>query len=149
MKLESTNSETLGYSGLVTITKISSSGEKEVYEFKNRVVDSGLQVLMNRFLTCTGSAPTDMIIGTGTVPVTSLDVSLTSLASSATPITSTILGNTIEFQGSWPAGLGTGAITEAGIMCGGALFARTVFPVVNKLPLDELFISWVITFAAV
>jgi uncharacterized membrane protein (DUF441 family) len=148
MKTNSEVTETLRQTGDVIITKVSPDGTKETYEFKNRVVDSGLTLLITRFINGTGIAPTNIMIGTGTVPVASSDVNVTALASSL--ISSTIVtGNTVEFRASWGAGNGVGAVTEAGIFCGGALFARTVFPVVNKLPLDELYISWIITFSAV
>jgi hypothetical protein len=134
--------------GDVKITKVKPDGTYERYEFKNRVVDSGLTILINRFITGAGVGPTNIVIGTGTVPTTPLDVSVTALASSL--ITSSVVtGNILEFQAGWGPGVGTGAITEAGIFCGGTLFARTVFPEVNKLPLDELYISWTITFSAV
>lgn len=148
MKTTSSVSELLKPTGDVIITKVSPDGTKETYEFKNRVVDSGLTILINRFINGTGIAPTNIMIGTGTAPVLASDVAVTTLASSL--ISNTIItGNTVEFQASWLAGVGTGAVTEAGIFCGGAIFARTVFPVVNKLPLDELYISWIITFSAV
>jgi hypothetical protein len=148
MNLNSQISETLKPTGRVKITKISAGGTPEVYEFENRVVDSGLQILITRLLTGAGTGPTSIVIGTGTVPTTAADTSVTALASSL--MTSTVVtGNTIEFQAGWAQGVGTGAVTEAGIYCGATLFARTVFPVVNKLALDELYISWIITFSAV
>ncbi len=148
MKTNSHVAETLKQTGDVIITKVSPNGTKEIYEFKNRVVDSGLNMLINRFITGVGIAPTNIMIGSGTATVLASDINITALASSV--ISSTIVsGNTVEFQADWGPGVGTGAVTEAGIFCGGALFARTVFPVVNKLPLDELYISWIITFSAV
>ena len=148
MKTNSNITETLKHTGDVIITKVSPDGTKETYEFKNRVVDSGLTLLINKFITGAGLAPTNINIGTGVLPETATDVSVTTLASAI--ISATIVsGNTVEFQASWPAGVGTGAVTEAGIFCAASLFARTVFPVVNKLPLDELYISWIITFSAV
>jgi hypothetical protein len=148
MKTNSHVTETLKQTGDVIVTKVSPDGTKQTYEFKNRVVDSGLTLLINKFITGAGVAPTNITIGTGTAAVTATDVSTTTLASAV--ISATIVsGNTVEFQADWPAGVGTGAVTEAGIFCSGTLFARTVFPVVNKLPLDELYISWIITFSAV
>jgi hypothetical protein len=148
MKTNSQVTETLKQTGDVIITRVSADGTKQTYEFKNRVVDAGIGMLINRFISGAGSAPTNIMIGSGTSPVIASDINVTTLAS--TPISATIVaGNTVEFQADWGPGVGTGAVTEAGIFCGGALFARTVFPVVNKLPLDELYISWIITFSAV
>jgi hypothetical protein len=45
-------------------------------------------------------------------------------------------------------GVGTGAISEAGIFnasSGGTMLCRTVFPVVNKQASDTIAITWTIT----
>lgn len=56
--------------------------------------------------------------------------------------------NTVTGAAMFPAGVGTGAITEAGIFNDGAsgvMLCRTVFPVVNKLAADSIAITWTIT----
>ena len=49
---------------------------------------------------------------------------------------------------TFPAGTGTGAITEAGIFnagSAGTMLCRTTFPVVNKAAGDSIAITWIIT----
>ena len=64
-------------------------------------------------------------------------------------LTSTnVTNNAVAYVGSFPAGTGTGAITEAGILSassGGTLLCRTVFSVINKASGDTLGITWTIT----
>jgi len=56
--------------------------------------------------------------------------------------------NTVTATATFPAGTGTGAITEAGILnaaSAGTLLCRTTFPVVNKAAGDSIAITWVVT----
>ena len=146
--MKSNVTETLKYRGDVTIKRVTAEGEVETYEFRNRVVDAGVQLVINRLLFGAGIAPDNIGIGTGLAAVTGADTNLQN-ALVLQPITATnVTGTSVEFQATFPPGVGTGAITEAGIFAG-TLFARTVFPVVNKLALDEFIISWVVTFSAV
>jgi hypothetical protein len=51
---------------------------------------------------------------------------------------------------TFPAGTGTGAITEAGILnaaSAGILLCRTTFSVINKGAADTLGITWTVTVA--
>ena len=52
------------------------------------------------------------------------------------------------YVGTFPAGTGTGAVTEAGILnasSGGTLLCRTEFNVVNKGASDAMTITWTVT----
>ena len=52
------------------------------------------------------------------------------------------------YVATFPAGTGTGAITEAGILnasSSGTLLCRTVFSVINKGAADTLGITWTVT----
>jgi hypothetical protein len=56
--------------------------------------------------------------------------------------------NTITYVATFPAGTGTGGVTEAGIFnasSAGTLLCRTVFPVVNKQSGDSMTITWTVT----
>ena len=58
--------------------------------------------------------------------------------------------NTITYVATFPAGTGTGAITEAGILNAGAtgnMLCRTVFGVVTKASGDTVVITWNVTVA--
>ena len=56
--------------------------------------------------------------------------------------------NTITYTATFPAGTGTGAITEAAVLnasSSGTMLCRTTFPVVNKAAGDTIAVTWVVT----
>ena len=56
--------------------------------------------------------------------------------------------NTVIYSAGFGLGVGTGAITEAGIFnaaSSGTMLCRTVFSVINKGILDSMVITWTIT----
>ena len=58
--------------------------------------------------------------------------------------------NTITYVATFPAGTGTGSITEAGILNAGStgnMLCRTVFGVVTKASGDTVVITWNVTVA--
>ncbi|MFV2058029.1 MAG: hypothetical protein ACC707_16310 [Thiohalomonadales bacterium] len=86
-----------------------------------------------------------MACGTGsTSPVvgnTTLETELARVALSTT----TVAAATTTYAATFPAGTGTGALTELGILnavSAGTLLARVTFAVVNKLAADTLAINW-------
>ena len=58
--------------------------------------------------------------------------------------------NTITYVATFPAGTGTGALTEAGILNAastGNMLCRTVFGIVTKTSSDTVIITWNVTVA--
>jgi hypothetical protein len=56
--------------------------------------------------------------------------------------------NTIVYTASFPAGTGTGALTEAAVLnasSSGTMLCRTVFSTVNKGADDSVTITWTVT----
>lgn len=148
--MEFQQNEDLQATGQVLIQLLDAAGKvKEEHKVKNLVVSAGKTYIAARMQ---GSAiPTVMgfmAIGTGTatpaVANTTLGVeagrvALASFSSSSNQVTATA---------TFPAGTGTGAITEAGIFnanSGGTMLCRTTFPVVNKAAGDSIAITWVVT----
>jgi hypothetical protein len=92
-----------------------------------------------------------MAIGTGTPSATALGTELDRNA-----LTSKTQGtggddNDVIYVGTWVAGDGTGAITEAGIFNAaavGTMFVSASFSVINKAAADSLVITWTVTFGA-
>tara|TARA_R110000782_G_scaffold33221_21_gene80410 strand:- start:440 stop:898 length:459 start_codon:yes stop_codon:yes gene_type:complete len=126
----------------------------EFYDFRNLVVDSGIEFMLFSMIDASRpSGMNGMAIGEGTTAVVAGDTALETELGRTTITTSTVNSatNSIEFQATFSAGVGTGALTEAGIFnsdsSGGTMLCRTVFPVINKLAADEVTISWVITLA--
>jgi hypothetical protein len=148
--MEFQQNEDLQATGQVLIQLLDAAGNvKEEHKVKNLVVSAGKTYIAARMQ---GSAiPTVMgfmAIGTGTatpaVANTTLGVeagrvALASFSSSSNQVTATA---------TFPAGTGTGAITEAGIFnanSAGTMLCRTTFPVVNKAAGDSIAITWVVT----
>ncbi|OUU19709.1 MAG: hypothetical protein CBB97_18975 [Candidatus Endolissoclinum sp. TMED37] len=138
-------------SGQVHLQVISPNGElKEERKIKNLVVDDGLDYIASRMKDATATAMSHMEVGTGTTSPVAGDTTLeTAIVGSRVALTSTtVTSNAIEYIGDFPAGTGTGAITEAGIFnasSAGTLLCRTTFAVVNKGAADTLKITWTVT----
>lgn len=124
---------------------------KQTLDIPNLVVLVGRQFIAARMKT-TGQPVemTHMSIGSGTVAPASGDTTLgTELGRVANTIAGgTVSSNTIQYSATFPAGTGTGAITEAGIFnaaSAGTMLARTTFAVVNKGVADSISITWTVT----
>ena len=67
-------------------------------------------------------------------------------------LTSTVAtNNAVAFVATFGAGVGTGAVTEAGLFnasTAGVMLCRTVFGVVNKEAADTMSITWTVTIGA-
>lgn len=139
--------------GTLTLTLIGPDGEiKEQFE-DNLVVNTGLAYIASRLKDATATAMSHMAVGTGTTAAAATQTALvTELArvalTSTTIVTTTVTNDAIQYVATFPAGTGTGAITEAGLFNAaslGTMLSRTVFSVINKGALDALTITWKIT----
>lgn len=122
----------------------------ETKEIKNLVVTTGLNYIASRIKDATATAMTHMAVGTGATAATLGDTTLgAEVGSSRTALTSTTVStNTIQYACTFGAGVGTGALTEAGVFnaaSAGTMLCRTVFSAINKAPGDSLTITWTIT----
>ena len=116
----------------------------------NLVVNAGLAYIASRMKDATATAMSHMEVGTNNTAAAAGNTALGAAISSArVALTSTIVSaNAIEYIGDFPAGTGTGAVVEAGVLnasSGGTLLCRTVFSVVNKGADDTLKITWTVT----
>ena len=123
---------------------------KQEEEIKNLVVTVGKNFIASRMKDATATAMTHMEVGTGTTAAAVGDTALqTAVASSRVTLTSTtVTTNNVAYVASFPAGTGTGALTEAGLFnasTAGTLLCRTVFSVINKGAADTLGITWTVT----
>lgn len=118
---------------------------------KNLVVTTGLNHIADRLgESSPATRMSHMEVGTGTTAPAAGNTALeTAIASSRVALTSqTVSTNTVEYVGDFPAGTGTGAVTEAGVFnasSGGTMLCRTTFSVVNKGAADTLKITWTLT----
>lgn len=102
----------------------------------SRMKDTGIPVQMSHM--AVGSGTVDPVVGDTTLGSELGRVSLTTAGG-------TVSNNEVTYSATFPAGTGTGAITEAGIFnagSGGTMLCRTEFAVVNKGANDTVAISW-------
>lgn len=117
-------------------------------EVDNLVVTAGKQFVATRMVGTAAGVMSHMAVGTSATAADAANVTLgTELARVA--LTSGVQsGVTAVYTATFPAGTGTGAITEAGVFnasSSGTMLARTVFSVVNKGVSDSLTITWTVT----
>lgn len=148
----SMNEQILHVSGQVEITLYGADGQvKDHRSVHNMVVATGREIIAS-LLVGDGvhTKPSKMQIGTGTRTPDLTDVAL------ATPIANSKINldngfgsrtnNSVTYTATFNPGVGSGAITEAGIMNDNStLLNRTTFAVVNKAAADTLTINWTVT----
>lgn len=119
---------------------------KEEHDFKNLVVDAGKAFVINALI-ASSTSPFDYIaIGEGTTIPSSVNTSLETELTRTT-FSSTTTTSSVTMTAVFAPGVGTGAITEAGIfnaVSGGTMLSRTTFDVVTKTASDQLSIIWTI-----
>lgn len=123
---------------------------KQEEEVKNLVVTVGKNFIASRMKDTTDTAMSHMEVGTGSTAAAVGNTALeTPVASSRVSLTSTtVTTNSVAYVATFPAGTGTGALTEAGIFnasSSGTMLCRTVFSVINKGAADTLGITWTVT----
>ena len=117
---------------------------------KNLVVNVGKSFIASRMAGNASAVMGWMAVGTNNTAPSATDTTLnTELARVATTVSGgTPSGNTVQYVGVYPAGVATGALTEAGIFnasSAGTMLSRTTYSVINKGASDEMTITWVIT----
>lgn len=147
MKLNNTIKAT----GELSIVVTGSNGEiKQNLHVPNLVVTVGKQYIASRMASATASVMSHMAIGSGTVIPVDGDTTLGSeLGRVGTPLfIFEAASNVVTATATFGEGVGTGAVTEAGIfnnVTNGTMLCRTVFPIVNKGEDDTIAITWTIT----
>lgn len=124
---------------------------KVVREVDNLVTTAGKGFVAASVLKTTSNSPaamTHMAIGSGTTnPVvgdTAIETQLARVALTSSAVSAAV----VTYVGTFPAGTGTGAATEAGILnasSGGTLLCRVEYDVVNKGASDSMTITWTLT----
>ena len=131
----------------LTVTNPEGNVTQEVV-VPNLVVTVGKNFIASRIKDATATAMSHMAIGSGTTAAAAGDTTLGTELGRVALTSTTVTANAVAYVATFPAGTGTGAITEAGIFnaaSSGTLLCRTTFPVVNKASGDSIAITWVIT----
>lgn len=143
--------ENLKANGQLHVVLTGADGQvKEDHLLKNLVVNNGLNFIVSRMKEATATVMSHMTLGTGTTTPIGGDTTLEAeIAGARVALTSTtVAANQITYVATFPAGIGTGAVTEAGVLnaaSGGAMLCHTVFPVVNKQIGDSMTVTWTVT----
>lgn len=121
---------------------------KQEFTVPNLVVDSGLDFIASRMQGVTDAVMSHMAVGTGTTAADAADTTLETEAARVALFATTVTDNAVAYVATYPAGTGTGALTEAGIFndaTAGEMLCRTVFSVINKGAADSMTVTWTVT----
>lgn len=135
--------------GMLRVVVIGPDGQVKTDEiFKNLVVNVGKDFVASRMVAASATVMSHMAIGSGTAAPAAGDTTLSSELGRVTLASSSAAGAVVTYTASFPAGTGTGAVTEAGIFnagVAGTMLCRTVFSVVNKGANDSMSVTWTVT----
>jgi hypothetical protein len=144
--------EKIKITGHVDIVVTDKDGSiKETRSVKNLVLTTGKTFIAASMLKTTTNSPvamSHMAIGSGTTAAAIGNTAMETQLARVSLATATSSGAVVTYTASFPAGTGTGAVTEAGIFnnsSGGDMLCRTVFSVVNKGTDDAMSITWTVT----
>lgn len=146
--------ESIKVTGKLSIVVRDESGAvKDQRDVNNLVVTTGKTFIASSLLKTTTNSPaamSHMAVGTGATAAAAGDTALgAEIAASRTALgTATSSGAVVTYAATFAAGVGTGAVTEAGIFnasSAGTMMCRTVFSVVNKGANDSMTITWTVT----
>lgn len=119
-----------------------------VREIDNLVVTAGKTWVAARMVAAAVAVMSHMAIGTTNTAAAIGDTALVAEAARVALTSGTSSAAVATYVATFPAGTGTGAIVEAGILnsgSGGTLLCRTVFSVINKGASDAMTITWTVT----
>ena len=141
--------EVLNLKGHLEIVLFGEDGiEKDRRSVDNLVTTAGKVFIASRMDGTSSGVMSHMAVGTGGTAANIADTALGSDSARVAEDSSTPSSATIVYVATFPAGTGTAALTEAGVLnasSGGTLLCRTVFSVINKGASDSLAITWTIT----
>lgn len=141
--------DTIKMTGDLKIVLTDENGQiKHEQEVKNLVVTVGKNLIASRLKDTTDAAMTHMAIGSGTTAAANGDTTLGTELGRVSLTSTTVTNNNVAYVATFPAGTGTGAVTEAGLFnagSSGTMLCRTVFSVINKGAADTLGITWTVT----
>lgn len=121
---------------------------KESTTVPNLVVTVGKTFIASRMVGTSANTMSHMAIGTSSTAPAAADTTLGAEAGRVTLTSATSSTNVVSFAATFGAGVGTGAVVEAGILNAstvGTLLCRTTFAVINKGANDTLTINWNVT----
>lgn len=143
--------ESVNIKGNLEVILLDESGKQKDYrQVNNLVVAVGKDVIASRLVGNALAVMSHMAVGSSTTAAATSQTALGTELGRVALDSTTRASNTITYVATFPAGTGTGSITEAGILNAGAtgnMLCRTVFGVVTKASGDTVVITWNVTVA--
>ena len=143
--------ESVNVKGNLEVILLDETGKQKDYrKVNNLVVAVGKDVIASRLVGNSLAVMSHMAVGSSTTPAATSQTALGTELGRVSLDSTSRASNTITYVATFPAGTGTGAITEAGILNAGAtgnMLCRTVFGVVTKASGDTVVITWNVTVA--
>ena len=127
--------------------KIHLNGEL-VQDIENLVVTAGKGFVASRMSGTSAGVMSHMAVGTSTTSASAGQTALVSESARVALASTSVSSAVVTYTATFPAGTGTAALTEAGILnasSSGTMLCRTVFSVVNKGSADAMTITWTVT----
>lgn len=143
-----TNEKVVATGALKIVVRGEDGAIKQEQEIKNLVVNAGLGYIASRMKDTTQGAMSHMAVGSGTAAAAGANTELGTELGRVALTSTTVTTNAVAYVATFGAGVGTGAVTEAGIFnaaSSGTMLCRTVFSVVNKEAGDTMSITWTVT----
>ena len=138
--------------GTIQVDLIASDGQiKETRTVQNIIANTGRALIIDRLQAASPAAPDYIAIGTGAVAAAAADTTLGTEVARAQGTLSQPDAYTDRCVYTFPAGTGTGTISEAGRLnaaAAGTLVGRQTFTGVVKTASDSLQITYDLTYAS-
>jgi hypothetical protein len=121
---------------------------KQREDINNLVVTVGKTFVASRMVGTSSAIMSHMAVGSSGTAAAAGDTALGTELGRVTITSGTNAANVVTYTATFGAGVGTGALVEAGLFNaggGGTLLARVTYSVVNKAAGDSLTITWTVT----
>ena len=119
-----------------------------IHDLDNLVVTAGKGFVASRMAGASADVMSHMAVGTSTTAASAGQTALVSESARVALASASVSAAVVTYTATFPAGTGTAALTEAGILnasSSGTMLCRTVFSVVNKGSADAMTITWTVT----
>lgn len=141
--------DSVAVKGSLQIKKLNLQGQLvEERDVNNLVVAVGKSVIASRLIGNTLPVFSHMAIGSSNTAATTSQTTLGTELGRVAISTTSRTNNTVSYIATFPAGTGTGALTEAGIFNNGVsgnMLCRTNFNAITKGAGDSVVITWNVT----
>lgn len=119
-----------------------------VREVDNLVVTTGKGFVASRMAGAADSVMSHMAVGTDNTAAALGQTALVTEIGRVALTSGVATGDEVEYVATFPSGVGTGSLTEAGIFNAtpaGTMLCRTVFSAIAKSLYDAMTVTWTVT----